>query len=102
MQVIWGRVRYRHSGMENKIYQDHVNSFSGCDGVVHHKFTPPPLQGTLCLQYYTDAVWYQGENKSGDWLVHHDSAPPHTALSHQQSLTKNKMAVVPHSITHRI
>jgi len=47
MQVIWGRVRYRHSGMENKIYQDHVNSFSGCDGVVHHKFTPPPPPGHI-------------------------------------------------------
>jgi len=33
---------------------------------------------------------------SGDWFVHHDNAPAHTALSGQQFLAKNKMTVIPH------
>ena len=33
---------------------------------------------------------------SGDWFLHHDNAPAHTALSVQQFLVKNKMTVIPH------
>jgi len=34
---------------------------------------------------------------SGDWFLHHDNAPSHTALSVQQFLAKNDMTVIPHS-----
>ena len=33
---------------------------------------------------------------SGDWFLHHDNAPAHTALSLQQFLVENNMTVIPH------
>jgi hypothetical protein len=33
---------------------------------------------------------------SNDWLIHHDKAPAHTALSVQRFLATNNMAVVPY------
>ena len=33
---------------------------------------------------------------SGEWFLHHDNAPAHTALSVQQFLVKNNMTVIPH------
>ena len=34
---------------------------------------------------------------SGDWFLHHENAPAHTALSVQQFLVKkNNMTVIPH------
>ena len=32
----------------------------------------------------------------GDWFLHHDNAPAHTALSVQQFLAKINMTVIPH------
>jgi hypothetical protein len=34
--------------------------------------------------------------QSGRWLLHHDNAPAHTALSIQEFLAKKKIPVVPH------
>ena len=34
--------------------------------------------------------------QSGDWFLHHDNDPAHTALSVQQFFAKNKMVVVSH------
>jgi len=34
--------------------------------------------------------------RSGDWLLHHDNAPAHTALSVPQFLTKNRMTTASH------
>jgi len=33
---------------------------------------------------------------SGDWFLHQNNAPGHTALRVQQFLTKNKMTAIPH------
>jgi len=33
---------------------------------------------------------------SGEWFLHHDNAPAHTALSVQQFLAKNNMTVIPY------
>ena len=33
---------------------------------------------------------------SGDWFLHHNNAPAHTALSVQQFLARNDMKVIPH------
>jgi len=33
---------------------------------------------------------------SGNWFLHHDNAPAHTALSVQQFLAKNNMTVIHH------
>ncbi|PNF38765.1 hypothetical protein B7P43_G14029 [Cryptotermes secundus] len=35
--------------------------------------------------------------RTNDWVLHHDNARPHTAYIVQESLAKNKMAVVPYS-----
>ena len=34
---------------------------------------------------------------SGDWFLHHDNAPAHTALSVQQFLAINNMTVIPYT-----
>jgi len=34
--------------------------------------------------------------QSGEWPLHHDNAPAHTALSVQQFLTKNGMTMASH------
>jgi len=33
---------------------------------------------------------------SGDWFLHHDNAPAHTALSVQHFLAKNSVTAIPH------
>jgi len=33
---------------------------------------------------------------SGDWILHHNNAPAHMALSVQQFLARNNMTVIPH------
>ncbi|PNF28730.1 hypothetical protein B7P43_G07777 [Cryptotermes secundus] len=33
---------------------------------------------------------------NGNWLLHHDNAPAHTALTVRQFLTSNNMVIVPH------
>jgi len=35
--------------------------------------------------------------RSGEWLLHHDNAPAHTALSVRQFLTKNGMTTASHT-----
>ena len=39
--------------------------------------------------------------RSGEWLLHHDNAPAHTAFSVRQFLTKNGMTTVSHPPTPR-
>jgi len=36
-------------------------------------------------------------SQNGDWLLHHDNAPPHTSLVVREFLTNNNMTTVPHS-----
>jgi transposase len=36
--------------------------------------------------------------RSGEWLLHHDNAPAHTALNVRQFLVKNGMTTVPHPL----
>jgi len=77
--------------------------FFDIKGLVHFEFVP---QGqTVNRQFYLevlkrlrDAVrrkrpelWW-----SGEWLLHHDNAPAHTALSVRQFLTKNRMTTASH------
>ena len=78
-------------------------SFFDANGIVHKEFVPPGQ--TVYQQFYLevlkrlcDCVWKKRPEmwSSGDWFLHHDNAPAHTALSVQQFLAKNNMTVIPH------
>jgi len=78
-------------------------SFFDANGIVHKKFVPPGQ--TVNQQFYLEMLKRLRKNvqkkqlemwSSGDWFLHHDNAPAHTALSVQQFLAKNNMTVIPH------
>jgi len=78
-------------------------SFFDANGIVHKEFVSPGQ--TVNQQFYLkvlkrlrDSVWKKRPEmwSSGDWFLHHDNAPAHTALSVQQFLAKNNMTVIPH------
>ena len=78
-------------------------AFFDCEGVVHHEYVP---QGQTVNQYFYIEVFRRLEGtvrrrrpekwRSGEWLLHHDNAPSHSALLVRSFLTKNGMTVVPH------
>jgi histone-lysine N-methyltransferase SETMAR len=73
-------------------------------GILHKEFVPPGQ--TVNQQFYLkllkrlrDSVRKKRPEmwSSGDWFLHHDIAPAHTALSVQHFLAKqNSMTVIPH------
>ena len=79
--------------------------FFGIKGLVHFEFVP---QGqTVNQQFYLevlkrlrDAVQRKRPElwRSGEWLLHHDKAPAHTALTVRQFLTKNGMTTASHPL----
>jgi len=78
-------------------------SFFDANGTVHKEFLPPgqtvnqqlylKVLKRLCdsVQKKRPEMW-----SGGDWFLHHDNAPAHTALRMQQFLAKNNMTVNPH------
>jgi hypothetical protein len=50
------------------------------------------------VQHLRDAVHQKRPHKwsSGTWLLHHNNAPCHTALSFREFLAKHSIPVVPH------
>ena len=76
-----------------------------CDvrGIVHREFVPPGQ--TVNQQFYLEVLRGLRENvrrkrpelcRSGDWFLHHDNAPAHTALSVTLYLASLGWTVVPH------
>ena len=71
---------------------------------MHKEFVPPGQ--TVKQQFYLkvlkrlrDSVWEKRPEmwSSGNWFLHHDNVPAHTALSVQQFLGEKKnMTVIPH------
>jgi hypothetical protein len=77
--------------------------FFDCEGTVNQDFVPPgqPVNRHNYLEVL-NRLRRQIRRKhperwrNQDWLLHHDSAPAHTALSVQRILAPKNMAVVPH------
>jgi len=78
-------------------------SFFDANGIVHKEFVPPGQ--TVNRQFYLQVLKRLHDSvrkkrpemwSSGNWFLHHDNAPAHTALSVQQFLAKNNMTVIPH------
>jgi len=72
-------------------------------GIVHKEFVPPGQ--TVNQEFYLGVLRRLRENvrrkrpdlwRSGDWFLHHDNAPAHTALSVRQFLTSQGMTLIPH------
>ncbi|UYV60744.1 hypothetical protein LAZ67_1002091 [Cordylochernes scorpioides] len=72
-------------------------------GIVHYKFLP---QGQTINQHVYLAILHRLRESirkkrpekwiSGEWMLHHDNAPAHRALSVGDFLTKNSMLTMPH------
>ncbi|KAJ4428812.1 hypothetical protein ANN_25805 [Periplaneta americana] len=76
--------------------------FFDVNGIVHKEFVPPGQ--TVNQHFYLDVLRRLRESvrrklyemwRNGNWLLHHDNAPAHTALTVRQFLTNN-MVLVPH------
>jgi histone-lysine N-methyltransferase SETMAR len=72
-------------------------------GLVHHEFLPQRQimnQNVYItfLQHLRDAVRRKRPHKwsSGTWLLHHENAPCHAALSVSELLAKHSISAVPH------
>jgi hypothetical protein len=77
--------------------------FFDIQGLVHCEFVPAGQ--TVNQHYYKEVLLRLREKvrrqrsqlfQSGRWLLHHDNAPAHTALSIQEFLAEKKIPVVPH------
>jgi hypothetical protein len=77
-------------------------AFFDAEGLVYHEFLPQrqTMNQTVyitVLQRLRDAVRRKRPHKwsSGTWLLHHDNAPCHAALSVREFLAKHSVPVVP-------
>ena len=86
-----------------------LNSLFDVDWIVHRVFVSPGQ--TVNLQFYLNVLKQLHDSlrqkcpekwQSGDWFLHHDNTPAHTAFSVQQFLAKNKMIIVSHPPTHPV
>jgi len=72
-------------------------------GIVHHEFVRPGQ--TVNQEFYFEVLRQLRENvwrkrpelwRLGDWILHHDNAPAHTALSVTRYLASLGWTIVPH------
>ena len=77
--------------------------FFDVQGIVHQKFVPPGQ--TVNQEFYLEVLRRLRKNvrrkcpelwRSGSLFLHHDNAPPHTALSVTWYLASLGWTVVPH------
>jgi len=78
--------------------------FFDIQGIVHREFVP---RGQIVNQeFYLGVLKRLRERvrrtrpelwRSGEWLIHHDNAPAHTALRIRQFFTSQGMTLVPHT-----
>jgi histone-lysine N-methyltransferase SETMAR len=70
-------------------------------GIVHKEFLPPGQ--TVNHVFYKDIlerirkrVQRVRKDIAGDWVLHHDNSPVHTALSIREFLAKKNIPTLPH------
>ena len=70
-------------------------------GIVHKEFVPP--EQTVNHAFYKDVleqfrkrVQQVRTDIADDWVLHHDNAPAHTALSIREFLAKKNIPILPH------
>ena len=76
--------------------------FINVQGIMHWEFVPPGQ--TVNQELYLEVLKRLGENvrkrpelwRSGDWFLHHDNAPAHTALSVTRYMASPGWTIVPH------
>jgi len=82
--------------------ENDAHFFFDVRGIVHREFIPPGL--TVNQEFYLEILRRLRENvrrkrpelwRSGDWFLHHDNAPAHTALSVTRYLASLGWTVVP-------
>ena len=83
--------------------QGAAHSFFDASGVVYHEYLPE--RSTVNQTYYIEVLkrlrdailWKRPELwGSGDWFLHHDNAPAHSALRTCEFLAKHLITVLPH------
>jgi transposase len=72
-------------------------------GIVHKEFLP--LGYTVNHAFHKNVLerlrkWVQGVRKdiAGNWVLHHDNVPAHTALSVREFLAKKNIPTIPHPL----
>jgi len=77
--------------------------FFNVQGIMHWEFVPPGQ--TVNQEFYLEVLKRMKENvqrkcpelwRSGEWFLHHDNAPAHTALSVTQYLASLGWTIAPH------
>ena len=75
--------------------------FFDSHGIVHKEFVPPGQ--TVNHAFYKDVLerlWKRVKRVqrdiAGDWVLQHDNAPAHTALSIREFMAKKNTPVLPH------
>ena len=78
-------------------------AFFDIDGLVHHDYVPKGQMVNkefyrTVLQRLCDAVLRHGSEKwhSGNWILHHDNAPAHRAVTTNEFLVKHNILSLPH------
>ena len=97
-----GSPRPKKARMSRSAVKTMLITFFDIKGIVHHEYLP---QGTTVNQHvYTDILRRLREKirlkrpelwRSKSWLLHHDNAPAHRALSVQQYCAKNSVILLP-------
>ena len=83
--------------------QGHADRFFDFKGLVHHEFVP---EGQTVNQHFYQQVLARLSDRvrrcrrglwsDAAWLLHHDNAPAHTAISVRQFLTKRQITTLDH------
>ena len=102
----WGMAHEKFSSSEESTHEqiqgeNHDYCFLDSRGIVHKEFVPPGQ--TVNHAFYKDVLerlWKRVErvrrDVADDWVLQHDNAPAHTALSFGEFLAKKNIPVLPH------